>query len=107
MQKKLFLGLLILILIDIAFAASIHGTVYDLYLDKQADAIVTVNSTPQQTYVAKNGNYSFELGAGSYEIKAEYCRFGELISSAEENITITNEGDFVVDLIFQKQNHPR
>ena len=99
MWKKLFLLVVLLILIDTAAAAIVHGSIYDLYLDKQPNAVITVNTTPKQTFVAKNGSYSFELPAGDYELKAEYYKFNELISSAEENVSITNEGDFVVDLI--------
>ena len=99
MWKKLILIAVFLIFaVQAVSAATIHGTVYDLYLDK-TDAIVTINTIPEQTYVVKNGTYSFQLNTGTYELKAEYFEVGALISSVEENITITEEGDYVVDLI--------
>jgi len=94
MYKKLILAVILLILIDIAAAATIHGTVYNLDLDKQQNAIVTVNSTPKQTFVSKDGTYTFELPAGSYEIKAEYND-----DTVTETISIKEQGTYVLDLI--------
>ena len=88
-----------LILIDSALAATIHGNVYDLYLDKQENSIVTINTIPKQTFVAKDGEYSFDVPAGTYELKAEYYKVNELISFTNETITISYEGDYIVDLI--------
>jgi len=99
MVKKLLILLILLLFVNTAAAATIHGSVYNLYLDKQSDAIVTIDTLPKQTFVSKNGTYSFEVPIGDYDLKAEYYKANELISSAEENVSITNEGDFVVDLI--------
>jgi len=99
MMKKLLILVLLLICINTAVAATIHGNVYDLYLDKQSDAIVTVDTIPKQTFVAKNGTYSFEVPIGDYELKAEYYNVNELVSSTEEKVSIADDGDFVVDLI--------
>lgn len=93
-MRKLLLAVLVLLLVDIAAAATIHGTIYNLDLEKQSDAVVSVNSTPKQAFVAKEGTYSFNLPAGSYDIKAVY---GE--DAAEETITIAQEGSYVLDLI--------
>jgi len=94
MYRKLILGIILLVLIDTALAATIYGTVYNFDLQKQPDTILTVNSTPKQTLVSKDGTYSFDLPAGSYEIKAEYNE-----ESAAESITIEQEGTYVLDLI--------
>ena len=99
MVKKLLILVLLLICVNTAAAATIHGTVYNLYLDKQLDSVVTVNTVPKQTFVAKNGTYSFELPAGNYDLKAEYYKSNNLVSSTSENVAITNEGEYVVDLI--------
>ncbi len=99
MAKKLLCLLIMLLLIDTALAATIHGTVYDLGLEKQENAIVTVDSAPIQTFVAKDGIYSFELGIGEYSIEAKYFENDELISKTTESVSIKDEGDYVVDLI--------
>lgn len=94
MYKKLILVLILLFIIDIAIAATIHGTVYNLDLEKQQDTIISINSTPKQTFVSKDGTYSFDLPAGTYELKAEYNE-----ESAIEEITIQQEGTYILDLI--------
>ena len=94
MYKKLILTIILLLLIDIATAATIHGTIYNLDLEKQQDAIIMVNSTPKQTFVSKEGTYSFNLPKGRYEIKAKYNE-----ETAAETITIEQEGVYILDLI--------
>jgi uncharacterized membrane protein len=86
-------------LIDTALAATIHGTVYNLDLEKQENTIVTADSTPLQTLVSKDGAYSFELGTGDYKIEAKYYENEELISKASESVSIKEQGDYIVDLI--------
>ena len=71
MAKKLLYLVIVLLIIDIASAATIHGTIYDFYLEKQEHAIVSVNTVPKQTYVASDATYSFELPTGEYEMTAK------------------------------------
>jgi len=97
-----FLGiLLIVIFITGAQAATLHGTIYEWSdFDKPLkDTIVEVNSTPGQYVVATTGTYSFNLSPGSYLIKAKYYRNNFLEYTAEEEIRIGSEGDFVHDLL--------
>lgn len=91
--------ILMVALANMASAATIHGTIYNLLLEPQKNTIVEVNSLPQQNFIAKDGEYSFSLLKGNYTISAKYIEDGELISTASENISIVNEGDFVLDLI--------
>ncbi|MEM2890715.1 MAG: hypothetical protein QW358_05210 [Candidatus Hadarchaeum sp.] len=80
--------------------AKVHGTVYYWYnLEPLRNAIVEVNSTPVQVYVAKNGEYSFNLPPGNYVITARYYRDNVLLYYAEENLTILGGGEYIVDLI--------
>lgn len=88
-----------LTLVSIASAATVHGTVYNLLLESQTNAIVEVNSEPKQTFIAKNGEYSFNLPKGEYTITAKYMEDGELLSAAFQNVSIIDEGNFVLDLI--------
>jgi len=99
MIKKIICLILFLILIDTALGATVYGTVYDFSLNKQNNAIVEVNSTPKQLTVAKDGDYSFELPVGIYEIKARYLIGSEVQSLVTETINVENEGNFRLDLI--------
>lgn len=92
-MKKLLLLLMFLILIESCLAATIHGTVYDESLKVVKDAVVEVNSVPQQRMVAKDGLYSFTLPKGDYEITVKHDGL-----EAEEELTIEQDGDYVLDL---------
>lgn len=98
MMKKLIFLLALLLFSQIVLAVTIHGTVYSPYLEKLEGAIVLINTSPKQTYVAINGEYSFNVPAGSYKIEA-VSREDENLYFLEQNITVTSEGDYVVDLI--------
>src|SRR3989338_8680715 len=84
--------LLFLSLATFASAATIHGTVYDLELSK-LKAIVEINTQPQQKMLSVDGVYTFNVPIGNYAIKSYV---GELV--AEENVSIINEGDYILDL---------
>jgi len=81
----------------------IHGTAYNWdTLEPLENVIIHVNSTPSQSWVAKNGTYSFELLPGNYKITAEYYQNNILTYSAEETIQIIDEGDgasYIYDLM--------
>ncbi|MFH1315909.1 MAG: hypothetical protein ABII01_00130 [Candidatus Woesearchaeota archaeon] len=91
--------LLILSMINIASAANLHGDVYDLELNKVDNAIVEVDSEPRQRVVSKEGEYSFELSPGEYNLIAYLNDGNYTISSTSETVSIKEEGDFVLDLI--------
>ncbi len=82
-------------------SATVHGTVYYWFtLEPLSNVIVEVNTTPRQTQVATDGNYSFNLPAGSYTITASYWQDNALLYYAEENLTILDTGgDYIVDLL--------
>jgi len=92
-MKRIIIPLIFLILINSALAATIHGTVYDDSLNVLKDTIVEVDSTPNQRVLAKDGKYSFTLPAGEYTITTSYEG-----QKTEEKITITDDGDYVLDL---------
>ena len=95
--------LLLLLLSPIAAAedtATVHGVAYDWSTLAPLDnVVIEVNSTPVQSMVAKYGMYSFELPQGSYCVTASYYVNGDLICYDKENITIADEGNYVVDLL--------
>lgn len=98
--RALLLLLLFLPLFQTAAASVVHGTIYEWSsLEPLSGVIVEVNSTPKQRFVAKNAEYSFSLPVGTYQIQAMYYVDETLVYYSEENITVFEEGDFVLDLI--------
>lgn len=98
-MKKEILMLYLLFLLIISpsvLAARLHGTVYSPYLEKLDKVIVEVNTVPQQTIVTIDSSYVFNLPEGNYIITA-YSEAKEY--SIKENVTITSEGEFNLDLI--------
>lgn len=96
----LFLCLFFLPLTEAAEVATVHGAVYDWETFKLLEnTIVEVNSTPPQSQVAKYGLYSFDLPMGIYILKASYYENGELVSYREETLNITDEGDYLLDML--------
>lgn len=89
----------VLMLSSLVYAANVHGTVYDMLLEPQKNVLIEINSIPKQELVSKNGDYNFELPKGEYEIIARYTENGRLLSSASENISIIDDGSYVLDLI--------
>ncbi|MDW7730828.1 MAG: hypothetical protein SCH66_00180 [Methanolobus sp.] len=80
--------------------ATVHGVAYEWSTFEPLDnAIIEVNSTPAQSIVAKYGVYSFELPSGSYRITAKYYQDGTLSHYGEESITVSDDGNYVVDLL--------
>ena len=97
--KILIYAFAVLFLISLASAATIHGTVYDLSLKKLDNARVEINTYPKQFLIAQNGSYSFNAPNGFYTIKAQLMQKSAVLASVEENITIRQDGDYVLDLI--------
>ncbi len=80
--------------------ATVHGVAYEWdTFDPLDNAIITVNSTPEQSMVAKYGVYSFELSNGTYQITARYYQDDELTYYAEDTITVSDEGNYVLDML--------
>ncbi|MBN2110776.1 MAG: winged helix-turn-helix transcriptional regulator [Methanosarcinaceae archaeon] len=105
-QKKRYLLFLLLAfaLMPLAEAdsmATIHGAIYEWdTFEPLENVIVEVNSTPPQSMLARYGIYSFNLAPGNYLISASYYRNSTLVHHTEEEIIITDDGDYVIDIIF-------
>jgi uncharacterized membrane protein len=99
-KGKLILQIIltILLLTPLAQAATVHGIVYDIFLDELDKAIVTIDTEPQQTTVSKNGEYAFNIPQGEYIIKATHTS-EDGIYKTEDPIKIIDEGEYVIDLI--------
>lgn len=80
--------------------ATVHGVAYEWSTFEPLDnAIIGINTTPVQSLVAKSGVYSFDLSSGTYLVKATYYQNGTLTHYGEEVITVSDEGNYVVDLL--------
>ncbi|MFA0823124.1 MAG: helix-turn-helix transcriptional regulator [Methanomethylovorans sp.] len=80
--------------------ATIHGVVYEWNTFQPLEnVIVEVNSTPVQSMVCTYGTYSFELPQGNYKITASYFEDSTLSYYAEDLINITDDGNYVLDLL--------
>lgn len=98
--KSIIFAVMLLLILSIpnAYAATVQGNIYDMNLNLAKDAIAKVNSIPEQTYVAKDGSYSFTLPIGNYVIKATYQSDHKKYVS-QQNITIKEDGDYISDMI--------
>ena len=101
MNKFKILGYLFTTLFLLSFvnAATIYGTIYDLSLKKLNNVRVEINTSPKQFLIAQNGTYSFNVPNGAYTIKAQLIQKNTVIASVQENITIKQDGTYVLDLI--------
>lgn len=99
MTKALAYALMIFLSANIVNAAAVYGTIYDLSLKKLNNARVEINTSPNQFIVAQNGTYSFNVPNGKYVIKAQLLHKNSVISSVQENITISQDGNYILDLI--------
>lgn len=92
--------LLMLALVSGAEAAVITGNVYEWStLEPISDVIVEINTVPAQSIVVKSGSYTFNTPPGTYTIEAKYYRQNLLEYHTIEEVTITGDGEFTLDLI--------
>jgi len=99
MIKELIFFLAFILFLNIAFAATIHGTIYDLNLDKVDKALVTVDTQPEQKFISVDGSYSFYVPDGSYVVRVSLIEGSSITASASEDLEVNDDGDFVVDLV--------
>jgi len=102
--RKLCRFALVLFLIIVfqgnAFAATIHGTVYEWHTFKPLNnSVVEINSTPEQNFIATDSHYSFNLTPGTYTINASYLEGNRIVYIAQEEVVISGEGEYVHDLL--------
>ena len=103
MKKQNITKIITIIFAMLAFsplvnAATIQGSVYDIFLEELDKAIITVDTEPKQMAVSKDGSYSFEIPPGEYTILATY--YGEEETyELEEGIKINEGGVYTLDLI--------
>ncbi len=108
--RKLCRLTLVLFLVTVfhgnASAATIHGTVYEWNTFKPLNnSVVEINSIPEQNLIAKNSEYSFNLTPGNYTINASYLEGNKVVYTAREEVVISDEGDYVLDLLLFPPSH--
>jgi uncharacterized membrane protein len=99
MRKGLIIFIVFILMSSFSYSATIYGTVYDLGLEKAQNAKVEINTNPKQVMIASNGTYSFDVPNGKYSIKAFVMQRHNIISFVQENITVSQDGRYVLDLI--------
>ena len=98
-MRPIILILMLLLFPQLVFSATIYGTIYDYSLDKAKDVRVEIDTEPRQFYISKNGSYAFNVPNGDYKVEAKQYVRSLLKASVSENITIKDEGSYVLDLI--------
>lgn len=98
MRQNLLPLYLILLILPPIWAATLHGNVYDVEFDLLENVVVEINTTPKQTYVARDGTYSFEVQKGEYLLRASLPTTSSLEEYAQEYVSITADGSYIVDL---------
>ena len=92
MKHKLSIFVLILLLIPLATAATLKGSIYNSNLELETDVLVEIDN---QKYLSKDGTYTFELENGDYTLTATK---GFIATSEEVQVTGTNVFDlFLLD----------
>jgi uncharacterized membrane protein len=87
-------------MLSISLAATVYGTIYEWStLEPLNDCIIEVNSTPVQQLISKDGNYSFHLPIGSYEITAKYYENNSLLLESTDNVSVVSDGNYLMDII--------
>jgi uncharacterized membrane protein len=97
MKKECIFLAAFLILVSFVTAAQISGEIYVLSLENVKDVVVTINTVPAQRVAAKEGSYSLDVPVGEYKLTARK-EIGTTTYSAEENITIKDDGNYRFDL---------
>lgn len=93
-NTALVLPILLILASSIVFAANIEGIVYDIELNTVKDVIVEIDTIPKQSFVSKDGNYSFDVPNGEYIISARHEQ-----GLAKEKIVVADDRKYNIDLI--------
>ena len=101
MKKIILEGLLFLLFANGVSAATISGITFEWYsFEPLKNVIVDINTIPNQTYVATDGTYSFNISdPGTYAIRAQYFEKNSLKYNSEETVKVSSDGNFKLDLI--------
>lgn len=99
LKSVLLMCLFVLLIAQGGFAARLTGTIYDDALMPQKDVRIDINTTPKQYFISKDGSYQMFLPRGHYRIAAKHYESNSLISAAEQEVTIIDNGNYILDII--------
>ncbi len=100
MGAKALLALVVWIVLSQAcFAATVHGNIYDLSLNKVKGAIVESNTTPAQVFIATDGTYTMDIPKGTYLVTAKQKEGRQVLAIENRTISVGQEGAYVIDFI--------
>lgn len=98
--KASLLAIILLATVEVAGAATIHGTVYSWEtLEPLPKTEIIINTTPEQHMISEDGKYQIDLSKGTYGLEGVYYRDGSVEMYAQKNITIEQEGNYKIDLV--------
>lgn len=100
MKRMYIWGLLFLLLLIVPVSgAKLSGFIYDQQLMVVRDVVIEINTTPNQRQISRTGGYSFDLNDGTYMISAYLTQNYVTRLIAQEEVTITGDGEYIVDLV--------
>lgn len=91
----------LLLFTQVASAATIFGTVYDLSLEQAKNIEVSISTAPEQKVIAVNGRYSFNVAPGTYVLTAKQRQNEQITGQVTEEVVVVQDGAFVHDLILE------
>ncbi len=94
--------LLVVLLSSAAEAAVVTGKLYDSRFEILKNTVVEINTFPKQTYVSKDGTYSFTLTSGRFTLTAFHKLKNGTILYARKQVLMPSAGTYKVDLILDK-----
>ncbi len=99
-QTKVFLVITVLVLlINICGAAEIKGRVVNFALERVNNAIITINTVPQQRVITDNGEYLIEVPTGNYTLTAKELKDGLVVAETSIDIAVVDQGSYRLDII--------
>ncbi len=102
-MKQLFIFfLLVVLLLSAAEAAVVTGKLYDSRFEILKNTVVEINTFPKQTYVSKDGTYTFTLTSGRFTLTAFHKLNNGTILYASKQVLMPSAGTYKVDLILDK-----
>jgi len=91
MKPKIAIFMLFTLILvpSLVSAANIHGTIYDFELEKTADTLVEINTSPKQSFVSKDGERPLRQGQAVLVLRGEEHSNYNIADETTEYITVT------------------
>jgi len=92
-NNLLILVITLIILSSLVNAATLKGSIYNTNLELEENVLVEIDTTPQQQFLSKDGNYEFELNPGKYQLTVRKEK-----TEIKEDLEVIKEGIFLFDV---------